>query len=64
MNAAFQIIQGGVIPMDIATVETVNKQTLYMTLLGSWGMIADIDIESEKFRKIGDTRFVIGMYNK
>ena len=64
MNAAFQIIQGGVIPMDIATVETVNKQTLYMTLLGSWGMIADIDIESEKFRKIGDTRFVVGMYNK
>ena len=61
VNAAFQIIQGGVIPMDIATVETVNKQTLYMTLLGSWGMIADIDIESEKFRKIGDTRFVIGM---
>lgn len=62
VNAAFQIIQGGVIPMDITTVETASKQTLYMTLLGSWGMIADVDIESEKFRKIGETRFVIGMY--
>lgn len=50
--------------MDITTVETVSKQTIYMSLLGSWGMIADIDIESEKFRKIGETRFVIGMYNK
>ena len=62
MNATFQIIQGGVIPMDITTVETADKQTLYMTLLGGWGMVADIDIESEKLRKIGDTRFVFGRY--
>ena len=61
MNAAFQIIQGGVIPMDIATVETSDKQTLYMTLLSSWGMIADIDIESEKLRRIGESRFILGM---
>lgn len=61
MSAAFQIIQGGVIPMDIASVETASKQTLYMTLLGSWGMIADIDIESEKLRMIGESRFILGM---
>ena len=46
--------------MDITTVETADKQTLYMTILGGWGMVADIDIESEKFRKIGDTRFLLG----
>ena len=62
MNAAFQIIQGGIIPMDIATVETSDQQTLYMTLLGSWGLVADIDIESEKLRKIGETRFILGIY--
>ena len=59
-NAVFQIIQGGVIPMDISTVETASGKTLYMTILGGWGMVADIDIESEKLRMIGDTRFVLG----
>ena len=48
--------------MDIATVETSDQQTLYMTLLGSWGLVADIDIESEKLRKIGETRFILGIY--
>ena len=60
VNATFQIIQGGVIPMDITTVQTADGQTLYMTILSGWGMVADIDIESEKLRKIGDTRFILG----
>lgn len=59
-NAAFQIIQGGVIPMDITTVETADKQTLYMTILSGWGLISDIDIESESLRRIGESRFVLG----
>lgn len=46
--------------MDIATVETADKKPIYMTLLGSWGLVADIDIESEKLRKIGESRFVFG----
>ena len=50
-------------PMDIATVETMDRKPVYMTLLGSWGMVADIDIESEKLRKIGETRFLLGMYS-
>ena len=48
--------------MDIATVQTADKRTFYMTLLSAWGMVADIDIESEKLRRIGDSRFVFGMY--
>ena len=46
--------------MDITTVETADKQTLYMTILGGWGLISDIDIESESLRKIGQTRFLLG----
>ena len=63
LNAAFQIIQGGVIPMDITTVETADKKTLYMTILAGWGLISDIDIESESLRKIGETRFILGIYS-
>ena len=46
--------------MDIATVETADNKTLYMSILAGWGFISDIDIESENFRKIGETRFLLG----
>lgn len=63
LNAAFQIIRGGVIPLDIATVQTGDGGKCYMSLLANWGLVADVDIESEKFRKIGETRFILGMYS-
>ena len=60
-SAALQIIRGGVEAVDLATVQTVTNETLYMLLLGQWGMIADIDIESEKLRKLGGrTRDILG----
>ena len=46
--------------MDIATVETGDGGKSYMSLLANWGLVADVDIESEKFRKIGETRFDLG----
>ena len=33
-----------------------------MSLLAGWRLGADIEIESEKFRKIGETRFILGTY--
>ena len=59
-NAAFQIIRGGVAPLDLATVQTGDGGKCYMALLANWGFAADADIESEKFRKIGETRFLLG----
>lgn len=59
-NAAFQIIRGGIIPMDIASVQVADDTKRYMTLLCNWGMVADVDIESEKWRSIGETRFLLG----
>ena len=58
--AAFQIIRGGVAPIDLATVQLSDGSSLYMTIMASWGMIADVDIESEKFRKLGKARFTLG----
>ena len=60
MNAAFQIIRGGSIPLDISTVELSGGRKCFMSLFAAWGMVADIDIESEKFRKIGQPRFLLG----
>ncbi len=60
--AAFQIIRGGVAAMDLSTVQLSDGTSRFMTILASWGMIADVDIESEKFRKLGKARFTIGMH--
>ena len=60
-SAALQIIRGGVEAVDLATVHTVSNETLYMLLLAQWGMLADIDIESERFRRLGGkTRDILG----
>ena len=31
-----------------------------MSLAMAWGLVADVDIESEKMRRLGETRFVLG----
>ena len=58
-NAVFQILCGAVSPMDVLTAHTTEGKK-YFSLLVNWGMIADIDIESEKYRRLGETRFLIG----
>ena len=45
--------------MDVLTAHTTEGKK-YFSLLVNWGMIADIDIESEKYRRLGETRFLIG----
>ena len=46
--------------MDVGTVHTVDGGKCYMCLLSCWGFVADVDIESEKWRRIGEARFVFG----
>ena len=46
--------------MDVGTVHTVDGGKCYMGLLSCWGFVADVDIESEKWRRIGEARFVLG----
>lgn len=58
-NAVFQVLCGAISPMDILTAHTTEGKK-YFSLLANWGMIADIDIESEKYRRLGETRFLIG----
>jgi len=58
--AAFQIIRGGYSSLDVTTIHTCDGWKCYMSLLGAWGLVADVDIESEKLRKIGDIRFLFG----
>ena len=59
-DAAFAIIRGRAVPADLATIQMQNGRKVYMTALSSWGYVADVDIESERFRKLGETRFILG----
>ena len=59
VNAIYVLLKGQSQPIDIFSVST-RTSTLYGFLSISWGIIADIDIESEKYRAIGPLRFQVG----
>ena len=52
VNAVLQIVRGGTQAIDLATV-TTPVETVYMFVSLTWGLIADVDIESEKVRFLG-----------
>lgn len=52
------VIHGKAMPMDIVKVITPNKH-YYSFLSVGWGLLADIDIESESWRFLGEPRFTL-----
>uniref|UniRef100_A0A6M2DP90 Putative sphingosine kinase involved in sphingolipid metabolism n=1 Tax=Xenopsylla cheopis TaxID=163159 RepID=A0A6M2DP90_XENCH len=58
LGATLAIVKGRSAPMDLVRVETTNK-IMYSFLSVGWGLLADIDIESERLRAIGAQRFTI-----
>ncbi|CAN6457752.1 unnamed protein product [Victoria cruziana] len=62
-NATFAVIRGHKRALDVATV--LQEETRFFSVLMlSWGIIADIDIESEKYRWMGSARvdFYVSRY--
>eukprot|EP01018_Ginkgo_biloba_P022428 Gb_00257 [translate_table: standard] len=54
-NATFAVIKGHKRPLDVATV-VQGQARFFSVLMLTWGLIADIDIESEKYRWLGSIR--------
>lgn len=54
-NATFAIIRGHKRPLDVAIVAQGQVKSFSILML-TWGLIADIDIESEKYRWMGSMR--------
>lgn len=48
-----------ILPMDLVAIDTCKGKRLYSFLAVAWGMISDVDIESEKFRSMGESRFTL-----
>lgn len=56
--ATLGVAKGRISPLDLMLVET-PKGALYSFLTVGWGIMADIDIESERLRAIGEIRFTL-----
>ena len=59
VSAAFQVVRGNPHPIDLCSMQNDNRK-LFAFLSLTWGIIADIDIESERFRMLGNARFTVG----
>lgn len=57
--AIFAVICGQTLELDLCTIETPSK-TIYSFLSLTWGIMSDVDIESEKYRYLGNGRFTLG----
>jgi len=59
LHATFMIAKHSVMPLDLVAVDTCTGQRLYSFLSVAWGIIADVDKESERFRNLGNARFAV-----
>lgn len=56
--SVLNVIHGQIVPMDLVKVQT-EKECFFSFLSVGWGLMADIDIESERLRAIGEARFAV-----
>ncbi|XP_065211930.1 sphingosine kinase 1-like isoform X2 [Planococcus citri] len=56
--SVLNILKGTPVPIDLVRIET-QTEVAFSFLSFGWGLLADIDIESERLRMIGSPRFTI-----
>ncbi|XP_062447740.1 sphingosine kinase 1 isoform X2 [Rhea pennata] len=59
-NCAFILCKGLHTQMDLVSLSTASGTRLFSFLSFGWGFISDVDIASEKYRKLGNARFTLG----
>ncbi|XP_022665451.1 sphingosine kinase 2-like isoform X5 [Varroa destructor] len=52
-------VKGRVQPLDLCKIDMPKKEPIYSFLSYGWGIMSDIDIESEKLRSFGEIRFTL-----
>ena len=61
LPSTFNVIKGMAKPFDIGSVLQKNKRTFFF-LAFSWGIIADVDFDSETLRWMGSARFTVNLF--
>ncbi|XP_013888811.1 sphingosine kinase 1 [Austrofundulus limnaeus] len=60
LSCGFILCKGLVGPLDLVSVHLASRQRLFSFLSLAWGFVADVDIESERYRHVGAIRFLMG----
>lgn len=60
LSCGFMLCKGLVSHLDLTSVCLASNQRLFSFLSLAWGFVADVDIESEKYRHVGAARFTMG----
>ncbi|XP_049416969.1 sphingosine kinase 1 [Epinephelus fuscoguttatus] len=60
LSCGFMLCKGLVVSMDLVSIHLSSRQRLFSFLSLAWGFVADVDIESEKYRHVGAIRFLMG----
>ncbi|KAJ8399692.1 hypothetical protein AAFF_G00407970 [Aldrovandia affinis] len=60
VSCGFLLCKGLVSRLDLVSVNMASSQRLFSFLSLAWGFVADVDIESEKYRHVGAARFTVG----
>lgn len=60
MSCGFLLCRGLPSPLDLVSVSLASGSRLFSFLSLAWGFVADVDIESEKYRYVGMARFTVG----
>lgn len=59
-NSTFNLCKSIPVPMDLCICELSDKSIIHSFLAFEWAIVADVDLESEKYRFLGALRFVVG----
>eukprot|EP00794_Sanderia_malayensis_P008857 gene8857-9806_t len=63
LSAAFHVARGNPHPIDLCSIQN-HDHRLFAFLSLTWGIISDIDIESERLRLLGNARFTVGAVHR
>ena len=59
-QTAFHMTKSIPCPLDLVTYQLANNKFVHSFLEFEWAIVADIDLESEKYRFLGGLRFTVG----
>ncbi|XP_072846587.2 sphingosine kinase 1 isoform X1 [Pogona vitticeps] len=62
INCTYFLCKGRYSPMDIVSLRTASGKRLFSCLSFGWGFVSDVDIVSERYRKLGSARFTVGTF--
>lgn len=62
INCTLLLCRRRLSPMNLLSLHTASGLRLYSVLSLSWGFVADVDLESEKYRRLGEIRFTVGTF--